>query len=431
MASAEIDFEQKAIRLGTLFTPATPIDAAELFCGRTNLIRQVIDAINQTGRHAILYGERGVGKTSLANILATRLTAKGESVTLLSPHVNCDSGDDFNKLWRKVFAEIRIARERRAVGFANQMSQDVSLLTDQISDADITPDAVNRVLRDIGSPSLLYVILDEFDKLPDTSVRTLIADTIKLLSDRATPATVILVGVADDVTGLIYDHQSVERCLEQVHMNRMSRIELEQIVEKGLAQANMTIERPALNEITGLSKGLPHYTHLLSLHAGRRALDSQSLIVSEQHVKAAINVAIRGAQETIRTMYDKATYSTKKNAIYTQVLTACAMAQTDEFGNFWPTGVADPLSKIMKKVYSTESFGKHLHTFCSAERGPVLRKTGSEYKWRYRFVNPLMQPYVLMKGLSAGIITENDLRLDRDHDGQRRITYGESPQPQA
>jgi hypothetical protein len=203
----------------------------------------------------------------------------------------------------------------------------------------------------------------------------------------------------------------------------MKREELEQIVVKGLETLNMEIDRSALNEITGLSKGLPHYTHLLAKHAGRRALDNQSTLVVQSHVKAAIQTALREAQESIRTVYDKATYSTKKKALFKQVLLACAMSEQDEFGNFQPANLSDPLSRIMGKTYTTEAFARHLHAFCEAERGPVLRKTGVEYRWRYRFVNPLLQPYVLMKGLADEMIDEDDLRLQVDSDGQTRINF--------
>ena len=33
-------------------------------------MRRLIDAANQSGQRAIVYGERGVGKTSLANVLS-------------------------------------------------------------------------------------------------------------------------------------------------------------------------------------------------------------------------------------------------------------------------------------------------------------------------------------------------------------------------
>jgi Holliday junction resolvasome RuvABC ATP-dependent DNA helicase subunit len=37
-----------------------------------------MDAINQQGQHVLIYGERGVGKTSLANVLSGFLKTMGQ-----------------------------------------------------------------------------------------------------------------------------------------------------------------------------------------------------------------------------------------------------------------------------------------------------------------------------------------------------------------
>lgn len=58
-----------------VFTPAAPIDDRALFAGRTVQVVNVLDAVNQKGQHAIIFGDRGVGKTSLANVLASFLPA--------------------------------------------------------------------------------------------------------------------------------------------------------------------------------------------------------------------------------------------------------------------------------------------------------------------------------------------------------------------
>src|SRR5947209_1144915 len=61
--------EELDSKLRAVFKPTTPINSFDLFCGRQNESRSLVAAVNQNGQHAILFGERGVGKTSLANIL--------------------------------------------------------------------------------------------------------------------------------------------------------------------------------------------------------------------------------------------------------------------------------------------------------------------------------------------------------------------------
>jgi len=105
MADESNDLEGIALSLSRVFTPATAINSEELFCGRKIQVRAVVDAINQIGQHAILYGERGVGKTSLGRILAKKVRGR-EPVPIIAPMVNCDSGDSYSSIWAKVFSEI-------------------------------------------------------------------------------------------------------------------------------------------------------------------------------------------------------------------------------------------------------------------------------------------------------------------------------------
>src|SRR5437868_3209089 len=93
-----------AFKLGRVFKPATPVNSIELFSGRQPQVRDVVDAVNQNGRHVILYGERGVGKTSLANVIFQYLRAHDRDV--VAPHINCSSADTFTSIWRQVFSEL-------------------------------------------------------------------------------------------------------------------------------------------------------------------------------------------------------------------------------------------------------------------------------------------------------------------------------------
>jgi len=396
--------EEQQTQLGfdvsRVFTPAAPINEKDLFAGRTGHLRRVVDAINQRGQHVIVFGERGVGKTSLANVLSGFIRA-----IILAPRVNCDGADSYSSVWGKVFSDIVLFKRKRTAGFTGMDADETQRVVDQLPEV-ITPEVVRQTLSIISADKLMIVIIDEFDRLQEASLRALFADTIKTLSDHAIPVTLVLVGVADTVDALIKEHHSIERALVQVQVPRMSREELEQIVNNGLARLEMRIEAPALQRLTLLSQGLPHYTHLLALYATREAIDYASDTVTLDHVIAAIRTALTQAQQSIRSAHHTATMSPRKENLYTRVLLACALAKTDDLGYFAPSDVRDPLSRIMAKKYEIPSFARHLNIFCEDARGPVLQKTGISRRYRYRFVNPLLQPFVIMQGMVDGLVTE-------------------------
>jgi len=415
----KINWESLAMQLSSVFQPSAPINSEKLFRGRRAQVRAVIDAINQPGRHAILFGGRGVGKTSLGKILPKKLVAQ-EPVPIISPYVTCDSTDDYASIWRKAFIEMRYQSEG-ADAQASYDEADMDSLTDPSTSW--VPYEVRRSIESFSQDGILYVVFDEFDKLEDSDTCHMMADTIKLFSDHAVSVTIIVIGVADDATGLIYEHQSIDRCLAQIPMPRMPRQELEEIINAGLQQLKMTIVRDAMNEITGLSKGLPTYAHLLALHAGREAADARRPEIRLEDVQEAIKIAVSHTEETIRAEYDSATFSSRET-LFPDVLLACAMAQTDEYGRFVPNDVCEPLKVVTGQDYKSDRFSAHLKKLCNADRGNVLRMTGAEYRWRYQFKNPLLQPFVLMKGLEAKRITEEQLNLYNDDDDQYPLFKG-------
>jgi Cdc6-like AAA superfamily ATPase len=98
------DMMVRFLRSGEVFTPSAPIDNQALFVGRVNQLNRIMSAVSQRGQHAILFGERGVGKTSLANVLLKIMRGSQEHVE--SVIVNCDTEDTFEQLWYKIFAEL-------------------------------------------------------------------------------------------------------------------------------------------------------------------------------------------------------------------------------------------------------------------------------------------------------------------------------------
>lgn len=385
---------------------------------RIDQLNQIIDVINQKGQHAIIFGERGVGKTSLANIITKILndTPSSGHRAVLTRRKNCDVTDTFVSIWKKLLGDITVPYRETPIGFAKTPELGESPIASRLND-EMTPDTICSLLDYLADRHPIFII-DEFDRITDQEVKTTLADTIKMLSDHAIRATVIIVGVADSVDQLIREHQSIERALAQVKMPRMSNAELEDIVLKGLGILDMTIEKEALGYISVLSQGLPHYTHLLALHSARKAIEGRSRSISLANVGAAITKAIEQAQATTSSAYHRAVSSPRKDNIFRQVLLACALAKTDSLGYFAAADVTKPLNMIMGKEYDIPGFSRHLNAFCEPERGPMLQKIGRERKFRFRFVNPLMQPYITMQGFKDAFIAQEHIAALRRPDAQ-------------
>ncbi|HEX7333942.1 MAG TPA: ATP-binding protein [Pyrinomonadaceae bacterium] len=398
------DNVQKRARLREGFSPGVPIDRYELFAGRLEQARDVYDAAVTPGRHVLLYGERGVGKTSMAKVLHEFLEASGiHGLTVKT--INCDRTDDYSTLWQKAF------REMVSDG------QEKDGLLDAVLDKDvIAPDDVRFVLSRLGGSRI--VIFDEFDKLYDEEGRILFADTIKNLADHAVETTLMLVGVADTVEELIKEHKSIERSLVQVRMPRMARGELAEIVDRGMTKAGMAIEDRAKDLIVLLSQGLPFYTHYFGMYSGFKALDHNRTVIEMPDV-ADSTVGIIGKAHHVRSAYVTAVSSSQKS-IYPQVLLACALTETDELGFFNASDVSKPLSELTGKRYGVEFYTRHLKAFCEADRGRILVKVGPPFRIRYRFADALMQPYVIIDGLAKGILPL-DLILNRTRDAASSV----------
>ena len=381
------------------FTPSAPINSADLFAGRRKQIDRVVQAIFQRGQHAIVFGERGVGKTSLANIIYDLLVMAGKSEFQVAKHT-CGADVTFAGIWQAIFKQLTITRHN-----SDQLTMD-GLLPENIGSEDI-----RETFQSADSPSI--IIIDEVDRIAATETAVLLADTIKTLSDNSAETTLVLVGVADSVDQLISEHQSIERALVQIHMPRMSEAELVEIVDKGLRQSDVSIEEEVKKDIARLSQGLPSCTHLLARHAAIVAVENGRTHINSEDLAQAVRDAVENQQRSIVNAYEKATHSPREN-LYKEVLLACALAETNELGYFSAVDVREPMRKITGEDYDIPAFSRHLNDFCDGSRGPILQKTGERRRFRFRFINPLIEQFVVLKGISEGEITRDDTLLRPD-----------------
>src|SRR5262249_15272665 len=99
--------------VGGAFRPAAPIDRRSPFSRRSDAISELFSIAAQPGQHAVIFGERGVGKTSLAAVSAEMF----KSANILVARATCDVSDDFGSVWRKALDELRLHTTTQRIGF--------------------------------------------------------------------------------------------------------------------------------------------------------------------------------------------------------------------------------------------------------------------------------------------------------------------------
>lgn len=390
--------------LRDIFRPSSPIDDRNMFKGRGEQLSQAISAISTPGQHCLVYGERGVGKTSLVYMTFATFDTVSHGLAVRVP---CSMDDDFVKVWKKF-----VPRALRSLDLRPEQEQEqITPVLDQVEDLlnldDATPESVARALHLLSSKVALLIAIDEFDRIGDLISTQLFSDLIKTLSDDMVPCTLMLVGVADDVDGLVQGHRSIERAMRQIHMPRMTSPELTEIVHSGFRQFTertgyeLKPSPSVVRSIVSMSQGFPYYTHLLALSVGELALRRGVNSIEREMVLEALFRALDEATQMIRVSYTDAVTASRSDASFTDTLLACALAPVDELGFFAPIDVAPALSSIAKQARTTANYSHHLKRF-SGPPSWILETRGDGRRTRYRFHNPLMKPFVLMKGIRDG-----------------------------
>lgn len=389
------DWDERKNEIYGAFSPGAPIKLQEDLSGREEQAGRLRSIILSAGEHALIYGERGVGKTSISNTFYSSLTAPTRNVRAI--HVNCGDAD-FATIWRKVFRRISAPAESGVRSL------------DQLYPSEITADDIEVEFANFSLNELPIIVLDEFDRITDNRTKLLMTDLIKALSDHSSHAKLVLVGIAENAAELLVHHRSISRALKQVKMPRLSLEDLERIVTVRYNRCGMRIEDEALFQIAFLSRGLPYYSHLVGRHAALAALSEKRSLVKDDDVFAGLAEAVKEVDQTITEDYLEAIRSQRnEETLFESVLIACALADPDELGKFQQAGVAAPLSEISPRQppYSAATFAFHMNEFCEAKRKSVLERDGETRNYRYAFTDAMMQPYVIIRALQNGKLSRS------------------------
>lgn len=290
------------------FTPAKVIDSPDRFSGRQGQLQAIADALDIDGGHIVIYGNRGVGKSSLAQQMMLMSQDHADVTARLSHqpftkmdflpiYLQCDDSlrtiDDV--LLRLLTSDTAlrdwipyrvVARETEGQVQGGATVKILSLTAGSKSKVVENAEAVTADLRttflnavqaviDSGVVSRgILLVIDEFDRVAD---RTSLASLLKSVGEKVKFA---LVGVATNVSELVNEHESVSRQLTGgcISVPPMNDEEIEDIFNRGegILDNAVAFDRGARDYISQVSRGHPFLVHLICLTSAIVALRSNT-----------------------------------------------------------------------------------------------------------------------------------------------------------
>ena len=282
-------------KLRHAFTPSQPVADRRLFAGRDDVLKTIIRSIEDQRLHVVLYGERGIGKTSLMHVLTQAATEARYIVV----YTSCGANSNFDETFRAAATDIPLLFHS---GFSPTAAETEkgSSLADLLPTEPLSPRKFGDLCAKLTGPRVL-IILDEFDRAESGAFRRDVAELIKNLSDRLGRVQLVLAGVAADLTELVEHIPSIRRNIFALRVPKMTEQEILQIVSNGEREADLKFDGQASAFVVEVARGSPYIANLICHHAGHAALDAGRATVSPADVASAVDRAILEFQGRIPT----------------------------------------------------------------------------------------------------------------------------------
>ena len=380
-------------KLWEAFTPRRPKKWCHAFAGRRRALGRMIAGIEDERAHVIIFGPRGIGKTSLANVLAE--SARDVEYQVLK--YPCGSDSTFEDIFRGLLARLpadimdRTGRENWA---------DAENFEQLLPRNSFGPTELTKALSHLAFVHVIFII-DEFDRITSERTKNQLAETIKNLSDAEVHVTIVILGIAQSVEELVGKHPSIQRHMISIHLPLMEPNELHHIIQSGEREANIIFDDATRDMIVSFSKGLPYFTQLLCLYSGQVALSRNSASVEVVDFREALNRCVEEADPLVKAAYDLATQG-ENNQFMVDVMFAAASARLDEYGSF----TAKDASKVVVNDQLHRILELTLHRALSAlgdEKyyGLIEKRRMPSGAIRYFFANQMMRQYIILRQAKA------------------------------
>jgi len=367
--------------VNSTFRPHAAIEDPAAFKGRMKEQREIHEALNSPGLHVAIVGERGAGKTSLANIATyNRKTIKAfckKSYTFadVCRIIMLGFGEQFPEQF-EFNAENNTIRR-----------QGLSFRADRIGSAEL--------LRFLPSDPHLCIIVDEVDSLGRGEPTLMLGELCKEISTHRPNITLILVGIAETAAELLAGHISNVRNLQQIQLDRMSDEELRSIIHHGEGRLNIRFGPEVISQLVMISDRTPFFVHIIATRTARAAIERCSDIVTLDDLNKGISGAAESCRVELGGHYDRALASDTLDTVHQEILEALAQMEARSVPKQRLCSQVNLTAREANKPERTpQQIGRILKRLTSPVCGQILTQDTSNL---IRFTAPLMRGYVKLR----------------------------------
>lgn len=404
-------FDEDAIGrvIGEIFTPARAVSSLEFLKGREVNLKEIGRAFAINGRHVFIYGDRGVGKTSLA-LTSAHVHQSPDGNPL---NVSCDSDATLFSLVEDIGNQAlaaspgKIEKNSHSVGFNFKFlsaSKQKEITNGSMPKLETLNECVDviRLLPTFHS-SQPVIIFDEFDRVKDAKVKRQFAEFLKKISDSDVLTKIIFCGIATSLDELIDEHLSVARNLASIELKRLSHDGRWAIINEACSKLNIELPNDMVVRIGQISDGFPHYVHLIGEKIFWSMSDDSApvRVGQKRHFEAGVAVAVREAEALPRLAYSQATE--KYTDDYKEVLWAVAdgphlRRQTTEM--YAKSYLPIMEKRVGRQLLNKATFSNRLNRLKLESHGNILSATGGGW---YQYSDNIVRGYVRLKAQEDGV----------------------------
>jgi uncharacterized protein len=428
-------------RIALVVSPAQPVRSIEKLKGRDRELQLIDRALCAPGRNIFIYGDRGVGKSSLAATAAYQYQSSDSRPIVVggSPDETFDSIVANIANQAMGYSRTTNLKDQSSVslewrGLKWQHGREVSA-KDVKEQLKTIGDAVD-LLQEVGRAhsERPVVVIDEFDTIPDIQERNRFAALLKTVGDREVNMKFIFTGIGRSLEELLGAHQSAYRQLATIEVSRLGWDARREIVTQAASDLGLNVDDNVNWRIAIVSDGFPHYVHLITEHMIWQAFDDDTDCeeLGHEHYQLGLREAIAQINVELKRPYEKAVLH--RSPEWEDLVWATADGEDlfRQSADIQRSYQAITERRRSDTVVETGRFAESLRRLKTEGYGAVLESVPQRQGW-YTYREKMLRGFVRMQAEASGVELNGEAPLQRQRmhvAASARSGYHEARVPQ-